>query len=369
MTEILDPALDPTAAALAAPVRLPVASLTHDDLVELGLRVLARSEEMHLTRWFWGEGVLLAGVLELCAAMGDPVPAWVSAFIDDNMARGIQLAHVNNLAPGAAAADLGRADVTEQLLAWLEAPGGYTLALNGAIEHWPGGVWADTAYMAGTFLVHEAYRTSRPELAVRAAEQWLAHAETLQHPVNHLMAHGSHAGETIWCHWGRANAWLALAATEVVEAASRLFDGSEAGERLSLLEASITSRLTKQLDALVACQPVTGVWDVLVDGHPETRGIVETSAAAGIAAALLRAHHLGLGEGRYRDAAWLTLRGLAPYVAADGTLEETSAGTILQLIPFGYSVIRSDHIQPWGQGLALRALAAAITDLDTDLNR
>ena len=37
-----------------------------------------------------------------------------------------------------------------------------------------------------------------------------------------------------------------------------------------------------------------------------------------------------------------------------------SAGTVLQLVPFGYSVIRDDRMQPWGQGLALHALAAAM---------
>ena len=36
------------------------------------------------------------------------------------------------------------------------------------------------------------------------------------------------------------------------------------------------------------------MWYVLVDGHPETRGIVETSAAAGSVAALLRAAALGI---------------------------------------------------------------------------
>ncbi len=37
-----------------------------------------------------------------------------------------------------------------------------------------------------------------------------------------------------------------------------------------------------------------------------------------------------------------------------------SAGTVLQLVPFGYSVIRNDRLQLWGQGLALQAVAAAM---------
>jgi unsaturated rhamnogalacturonyl hydrolase len=40
-----------------------------------------------------------------------------------------------------------------------------------------------------------------------------------------------------------------------------------------------------------------------------------------------------------------------------------SAGTVLQLLPFGYSVIRDDRIQLWGQGLTLHAVAAAVEAL------
>jgi unsaturated rhamnogalacturonyl hydrolase len=48
------------------------------------------------------------------------------------------------------------------------------------------------------------------------------------------------------------------------------------------------------------------------------------------------------------------------YVDDEGILTRTSAGTVLQLIPFGYSVIRSDRLQLWGQGLALNAIAAML---------
>lgn len=53
------------------------------------------------------------------------------------------------------------------------------------------------------------------------------------------------------------------------------------------------------------------------------------------------------------------------YVDSSGVLTRTSAGTVLQLIPFGYSVIRSDRMQLWGQGLALNAISVM---LDPDKN-
>jgi hypothetical protein len=72
----------------------------------------------------------------------------------------------------------------------------------------------------------------------------------------------------------------------------------------------------------------------------------------GVALAGLAAFGLAAGsgdDGLVRD--WFT-RFLRP---------DPEIGTILQLIPFGYSVIRSDRPQPWGQGLALAAIAAALS--------
>jgi unsaturated rhamnogalacturonyl hydrolase len=48
------------------------------------------------------------------------------------------------------------------------------------------------------------------------------------------------------------------------------------------------------------------------------------------------------------------------YVNEAGILTRTSAGTVLQLVPFGYSVIRNDRLQLWGQGLALEAITSAL---------
>ncbi len=353
--------LDPAAAALAEPPLPPAdeAQLTRDVLTDTAQRIVERATGMGLTRWFWGEGVVLQGMLRVAAATDAPVPSFVRDFVDRHLADGIELGHVNNLAPGSACADLYAAtgdnryaEGCERLLRWLHTDERVTRAPGGAIEHWPGGVWADTVYMAGTFLTHYGRHSGRPDLVADAGRQLLAHAALLQDPITGLYAHGSHECRTIWCFWGRANAWTALAAVEFLEAAG---DSELAGPVREVLQ--------RQLLALADCQPPHGVWDVLVDGQPENRGVLETSAAAGIAAAMFRAAELGLAPDRLRAAAWRALAGVHAYVADDGTLTRTSAGTILQLVPFGYSVIRTDLIQPWGQGLALQAYAAALTDL------
>ena len=342
--------LDPSSADHAVPALPPVdrSVLTVDVLAETGRRIGRRAADMGLRRWFWGEGVVLLGLLRLAESCGDPTPPFVIDYVDEHLSRGIAPDHVNSIIPGAACAWLYRetgerryADACERLLDWLAERTG-----PGPLEHWPGGVWADTAFMAGVFLVHCGRALGRPELIAEAARQWLAHADVLRDPASGLFAHGSHRGETIWCFWGRANAWIALAGVEILEADPSLDH--------------VRELLAGQLTALAAVQPSSGVWDVLVDGHPETRGIIETSATAGIAAALFRAAALGLEPERLTDSAWLALGGLHPYVTEDGSVTRTSAGTVLQLVPFGYSVIRDDRIQPWGQGLGLHAYAAAL---------
>ncbi|QUQ66925.1 glycoside hydrolase family 88 protein [Kutzneria sp. CA-103260] len=342
--------LDPSSAEHAEPLRPPVdpSVLTVDVLADTGRRIGRRAAEMGLRRWFWGEGVVLLGLLRLASAAGDPLPPFVVDYVDNHLRQGIAPDHVNSIIPGAACAWLYKetgerryADACEQLLSWLAERTG-----PGALEHWPGGVWADTAFMAGVFLVQCGQALGRPELIAEAARQWLAHADVLRDPATGLFAHGSHRGETVWCFWGRANAWIALSGVEILEA-----DPSHG---------HIRELLSAQLAALAGNQPAHGVWDVLVDGHPETRGIIETSATAGIAAALFRAAALGVSPAVTGESAWRAMGGLHPYVAADGAVTRTSAGTVLQLVPFGYSVIRDDRIQPWGQGLGLHAYAAAL---------
>jgi len=206
-----------------------------------------------------------------------------------------------------------------------------------------------TPASAGVFLARLGVQLRDDNLARGGVEQVLAHAQVLQAD-NGLFVHGSHRGEVIPCYWGRANAWAALAMVEVLELA-------EHRPQIAGAAAPLQERLAAQLSALAALQPDHGVWDVLVDGQLENRGILETSAAAGLAAAMLRA--APLLDPTLCVPGWKALLGTLAYVDDTGLLTRVSAGTILQLVPFGYSVIRDDRPHAWGQGLLLTALAAA----------
>lgn len=362
-------------ARLAEPPRPPlrVEETTRDRLLDLGDRVATRTWATGLREWFWGEGVCLLGLVRLARACGRPFPPEVVGWLRDHLDRGVRVEHVNHLAPATALA-LALREIPElrtdleprlrALLDWVDQPGSATYDVDGTLEHWPGGVWADTVFMGGLPLAHGGLVLGDDHRVAAFARQVERHVAVLQDPVTGLFVHGSHRGEVVRCFWGRANAWCSLALVELLEVAAGL--GADGVRRVGIGAQVDVAReaLSRQLAALAAHQPAHGLWSVLVDEHPETAGIVETSAAAGLGAAVLRAQRLvDLPEGVV-DAGWRAVRGALAHVDDDGTLTRTSAGTVLQLVPFGYSVVRDDRIQPWGQGLALHAVAAALEALD-----
>ena len=333
--------------------------LTPDFLRERADRIIDATWRAGLPQWSWGEGVYLLAQVRYHELLGEKPP---QQLIDWYSSRElITSGHINNVAPGAAAARLhalGYLDASEvisTLETWVVDPQSATRSANGAVEHWPGGVWADTCYMMGTFLLNHGVANSRPDFVRFIGEQLVAHIEILRNPDTSLFAHGSHRGEVFWNYWGRGNAWMALSMVEYLEACDAL--GISPAQRVIILET-----LKEHLQALIALLPEYGIWDVLVDHQVENAGILETSATAGIGAAMIRAQkYLPEIAPALQATGMKAIAASLTYVDAAGTLTRTSAGTVLQLIPFGYSVIRNDRMQLWGQGLALNAIAAAIS--------
>ncbi len=351
---------DLTSSLLAAPPRrpLPPERLTPAALLRLGDRIADRTWSDGLPEMFWGEGVCLLGMVRLAEAAGRPFPERVHRWVDERAAAPLSLDHINNVGPGTAAVLDGcpaAMALADRLLDWIRTPGALTRDPNGAIEHWREGVWADTVFMGGLFLGRLGVARDDRALVAEFGDQWLAHAEILQDEQTQLFVHGSHRGRAVRCFWGRANAWMTLSGVEYLELAAahpHLADATTVDR--------IAARLQGALPALAQRQPEHGVWSVLVDDQPENAGVLETSAAAGIGAAMLRASRVLHGlPGEVRQAGWRAVAGALAYVD-DGHLTRVSAGTVLQLVPFGYSVIRDDRPQLWGQGLALHAVAAAM---------
>ena len=344
-----------------------MAAVTQAELTRLGRAVVARTWQHGLPTWSWGEAVCLVGMVRFARALGAR-PQRRVAWLDEHWRAGITIEHVNDVAPGIAAV-LAIAATPSELQSWrcrtrrrpAHWPGAATTAPNGAIEHWPGGVWADTVFMAGVFLGHLGVATGRPRPARRAAA-------ASSSPTPRCCRTPSRAVRPRLAPRGDDPVLLGPS-ERVVRPGRRRVPRARGGvrdRRQRRLVEEVATSLGRQLRR-TRRPPARPRRVERARRRPARRcaGIVETSAAAGIGAAMLRAGRRSSPTCRRRSprAGWLAVRGALAYVDADGTLTRTSAGTVLQLIPFGYSVIRDDRLQLWGQGLALHAVAAALEAL------
>jgi unsaturated rhamnogalacturonyl hydrolase len=351
---------DTTSSFLEAPALAPLSpdSLTTEFLKKTAERIIDATWAAGLPQWSWGEGVYLLAEVRYHETVGQKIPA---RLLDWYSGRGaITSGHINNVAPGAAASRvhalgfMDSSEINNSLEKWVMDPNSATRAANGAVEHWPDGVWADTCYMMGTFLLNHGVGSKNASYIEFIGDQLVAHIELLQNPTTKLFAHGSHKGETLWNYWGRGNAWMSLSAVEFLDACEVL------GIKPKSLEV-VKKALREQLLALIPLLPEYGIWDVLVDHQVENKGVLETSATAGFGAAMIRAiRHFPELKKDLNQVGEKAIAASLTYVDSSGVLTRTSAGTVLQLIPFGYSVIRSDRMQLWGQGLALNAISVML---------
>lgn len=354
---------DTTSSALEPAPKPPLSldSLDPDFLHKTAAKLIDATWKSGLPQWSWGEGVYLLAEVRYQESANNGYPERLKKWFHQWNA--ITSGHVNNVAPGAAALrlaahkELDSRDIETQIENWLADKSSVTYSEFGAIEHWPGSVWADTCYMWGQYRLNSALKTANSEMVEAVGKQLTAHIQHLFSEQTGLFAHGSYRGTTLWNYWGRGNAWMALSMVEFLETCTALNYSSPQINRIKEV-------LDQQLQSLHRLQPEYGIWDVLVDGQIENKGVLETSASAGIGAAMLRAmKYLPSAKNELETSGLLAIRAALAYINESGVLTRTSAGTVLQLIPFGYSVIRSDRLQLWGQGLALNALTALVNNL------
>ena len=272
------PSEDTGPASRAEPPREALQSLTRSDLIERGRRLSAATWNLGISRWFWPEGVALLGLADFALAAGSDHGdssegthgsddhsdstgdgdgnglARVRTWADAMLASDRPVGHVNDLAPAAAALTAGIDAV--RLARFVEWARCAPRSASGAIEHWKDGLWADTMYMVGVLFARLAAATGDAGLLDEAIQQYLLHAQVLQDDRSGLFAHGSHRGETLWNFWGRANAWAALTAVEILEAGRNLGGLTGATRELTHLS-EVHQRLETQLNSLAACQPPT----------------------------------------------------------------------------------------------------------------
>lgn len=167
----------------------PLSPLEPDQLSKERLHRLAKliidaTWKNGLTQWSWGEGVYLLAQVRYHEVSKSEIPVQIIDWYKSggNFTSG----HINNVAPGAAAARLLSrglpidSTLISKLTHWIANPKSATRDANGAIEHWPGSVWADTCYMLGTFYLNLAQNTKNQNLVEFIGQQLVSHYAILQ---------------------------------------------------------------------------------------------------------------------------------------------------------------------------------------------
>jgi unsaturated rhamnogalacturonyl hydrolase len=312
--------------------------------------------EMEFGVWGWGAGIANYGLVRGHCIDDPEVFAQVDAWLDEALAEPLTPNHVNQAAPAWALLDadgLGYDRTIARELADYFAYEHPTVPGNGALIHADDQVWVDTMFMTGPLLARVGVDDGDSVLVDAAVTQILAHSALLQDPGSGLYFHAwdfSDAQDGLdphlaAAHWGRGNAWAALAAAEVLTVIPDDAQGRE----------DIEAALVEQLDAVIALQDPSGAWHTILD-DPNT--YLESSATAGFALAIEMAIELGLVDADRRSVADAARSYLETQLGSEGALYGTSAGTAASRDITNYAEIATDQPRLWGQGLYLALLGS-----------
>lgn len=231
-------------------------------------------------------------------------------------------------------------------------------------------LWDDTLFMTVVPLARIGVLLNRPEYIEEVKYQCLIHIHYLQDTVSGLWFHGWQFTEDGRGHnfaralWARGNSWITYAIPLLLE----ILDGHPNWKENDPTRRTLVSTYRRQVDALLECQDVGGLWHTILD---DPTSYLEVSGTAGFAAGILmgvRTVSLLAASGwlltnkqglldraHYLPSAQKALAAILPNIQADGTVVNVSYGTpIGETIQF-YKDIRLVPM-PYGQGLTMAAL-------------
>ncbi|KAJ7628861.1 glycoside hydrolase family 105 protein [Roridomyces roridus] len=310
--------------------------------------------------WEWTHGIGLYGLLKLHEITGDMDALQIAlAWFRDRFAVGTTK-NINTMSPLLTAAylhEMKAANYLVHLDSWAEwvmhdlprtEEGGFQHITYSMPNYQQ--LWDDTLMMTVLPLTKIGLVLNRPHYIEEAKRQFMLHIKYLQDPKTGLWFHGwtfdgnHHFANALW---GRGNCWVTAAIPDFVELL-----GLPPTDALSMF---LVSSLTRQIDALVACQdPTTGLWHTLLD---DPTSYLEASATAGFAYGMMKALRLRLvpREERYVGAARKAIQGVLDNISPEGELRQVSFGTPVFDDLEGYKQIKLTSM-PYGQSLALLAL-------------
>lgn len=316
-------------------------------------KVAAYTMEQSWDDWGWNTGVALSGLVAASKCTRDPAPVdAVQAWIDDRMAEGVVLHHINGIAPGPALLAVYERDGDPAYLDLAVELGDLLVdeypKIDGAFEHVPGQLWVDTTFMSAPFLVELGTVTGESRYTELGVDQVLFHGDRLQRD-DGLWHHGwvasaiDEGGDPLnGVMWARGNGWAAASSAEVLE---RLPDGHpRAGE--------LESRLARQLATARMHQSADGGWHTIVD---DPASYLESSATSLLTRASLVAEQRGI-LGVDVDSTRRALDHLAQLTDADGRLGGVSGPTVLSKDPGYYAARPHGAAALYAQGAYLLLL-------------
>lgn len=304
----------------------------------------------------WEAGVLALGWAELWQASGDEQYwLWLQTWLDGCMARGVEIAHVNDIPLAHAAVVLHRRTPRTEYLTMAEAGADYLFntaprTQDGGLIHLAGMLWDDTLIVVLPFLLEMWEYTGEARYLEEAVLQVQVHATHLQDPITGLYHHaweeaaGAYSGPF---YWGRGNGWTVWAQAKLLAA----LPPADA-RRPALLTA-----FRRHSAALTAVQAGDGQWHTVVTRSDFYR---ETSATALISAGLLLAVAHGLGDHSLSLPAQVGSAGVWQQVTADGIVRGVSGPTGPMGQEEAYNAIPVEEFTLYGQGVVLLVGAAGI---------
>lgn len=177
-------------------------------------------------------------------------------------------------------------------------------------------LWADDLYMSVPFLARMGKLTGDKKYFDDAIKQVENFNHYLYDPSSYLFWHNYYSDVDMngVGHWGRANGWLAVAQTELLN--NLPANHPKRGELIRLL--------LRQIVGFARYQDQTGLWHQLLD-KPDA--YLETSVTAMYTYAVARAVNEGWIPAKYISIARAGWKGLATRVTADGELQDVCIGT------------------------------------------
>ncbi|MFH1748551.1 MAG: glycoside hydrolase family 88 protein [Planctomycetota bacterium] len=179
-----------------------------------------------------------------------------------------------------------------------------------------GRIWADALFMVTPLLAKAGRLLNDSSYYDDVLHQFRGFSEKLRDPVVGLYHQGWnwHGAGASPGYWGRANGWVAVALTEVLDALPESYAGRS--ELLTLYQ--------DFMQDVVAHQGVGGMWHQLLD-RPDS--YEETSCTAMFVYALGRGVQRGWLGPAYADAAEQGFVSLTRKIALDGTIDNICPGT------------------------------------------